>query len=528
MSTRQQPPAPKTPDKTPQQVQDMAPADRDAYLQQKADEGVDPGNWLFGPLQQWIAQQQAKNQSQEMGDKNVAEATKGRDVDYVSGLNAPNADYKGSDHTQLQAYLQSNLNVEQVSDVSTAYHQVHQVFDKFATSMNTAVNSSKGTWEGPAAENAQSYFTSLGKWSDANSQNAKLASETIYDQGQAASTAKNSMPAPIPFSWTDEMKNWATSNPFSLPDNVDKSLQKQKDSQAAHDQAASVMSTYDKNLYEAASKQPAFAPPPSFSTGGGTGDPTGGGDKEGINNPSGVNMPGSGSVNTPGGSNGNNSTGSNFTGGNVPGPNVTPHISGPGSTTGAGILAGRDHHAVGLPAGGRADRVGGEPEHLHGRHADEPDADGRRHGWRLRRRRGLQLQARRRRGRRWPGWFRLRPRWLGLRQRDRRGRRLGCGPAGWHRRGRSGRGARHGRPRLGQRRGGPRRDGRGRHGPRPEGRGRRGHGALAPDVPGRGRPRRGLRHRHAHGPARHRRITARRNAPHQVRGVLRPRWSRNQ
>ncbi|WP_328645680.1 hypothetical protein OHS58_38605 [Amycolatopsis sp. NBC_00348] len=343
MSTRQQPPAPKTPDKTPQQVQDMAPADRDAYLQQKADEGVDPGNWLFGPLQQWIAQQQAKNQSQEMGDKNVAEATKGRDVDYVSGLNAPNADYKGSDHTQLQAYLQSNLNVEQVSDVSTAYHQVHQVFDKFATSMNTAVNSSKGTWEGPAAENAQSYFTSLGKWSDANSQNAKLASETIYDQGQAASTAKNSMPAPIPFSWTDEMKNWATSNPFSLPDNVDKSLQKQKDSQAAHDQAASVMSTYDKNLYEAASKQPAFAPPPSFSTGGGTGDPTGGGDKEGINNPSGVNMPGSGSVNTPGGSNGNNSTGnnstgSNFTGGNVPGPNVTPHISGPGSTTGAGIL----------------------------------------------------------------------------------------------------------------------------------------------------------------------------------------------
>ncbi|WP_328613400.1 hypothetical protein OHS18_32120 [Amycolatopsis sp. NBC_00355] len=340
MSTRQQPPAPKTPDKTPQQVQDMAPADRDAYLQQKADEGVDPGNWLFGPLQQWIAQQQAKNQSQEMGDKNVAEATKGRDVDYVAGLNAPNADYKGSDHTQLQAYLQSNLNVEQVSDVSTAYHQVHQVFDKFATSMNTAVNASKGTWEGPAAENAQSYFTSLGKWSDANSQNAKLASETIYDQGQAASTAKNSMPAPIPFSWTDEMKNWATSNPFSLPDNVDKSLQKQKDSQAAHDQAASVMSTYDKNLYEAASKQPAFAPPPSFSTGGGTGDPNGSGDKNGINNPSGVNVPGSSSVNMPGGSNstGNNSTGSNFTGGNVPGPNVTPHISGPGSTTGAGIL----------------------------------------------------------------------------------------------------------------------------------------------------------------------------------------------
>ncbi|MGK3199730.1 hypothetical protein [Amycolatopsis sp. MEPSY49] len=331
MTTRQGPP-PKTADKSPEEVSKMAPAERDAYLQQKAEEGVDPGSWLFGPVQQWIAQANAKNQSQQIGDKNVQQATQGRDVEYVQGLNAPNADYKGSDHTQLQAYLESNLNVDQVSDVSTAYFKVHQVFDKFATSMNTAVNASKGTWEGSAAENAQQYFTSLGKWSDANSQNAKLASETIYDQGQAASTAKNSMPAPIPFSWGDEFKSWATSNPFSLPDNVDKSLQKQKDSQAAHDQAASVMSTYDKNLYEAASKQPAFAPPPSFSTGGGSGDPNGTGDKNGIDNPGRVDMPGSNSVNTPSSSN------NNFTTGNIPGTTGTPQFSGPGSTTGAGLL----------------------------------------------------------------------------------------------------------------------------------------------------------------------------------------------
>ncbi|MDS0132845.1 MULTISPECIES: hypothetical protein [unclassified Amycolatopsis] len=332
MSTRQGP-TPKTEDKTPQEVQNMAPAERDAYLQKKAEEGVDPGSWLFGPVQQWIAQAQAKNQSQQMGDKNVADATKGRDVEYVSGLNAPNADYKGTDHTQLQAFLQSNLNVDQVSEVSTAYHQVHQVFDKFAQSMNTAVNASKGTWEGSAAENAQQYFTSLGKWSDANSQNAKLASETIYDQGQAAATAKNSMPAPIPFSWKDEFKGWATSNPFNLADNVDKSIQKQKDSQAAHDEAAGVMATYDKNLYEAASKQPAFAPPPSFSTGGGSDDPNGTGDKNGINNPSSVNMPGGNSGTTPGGH------AQGFSSGPVPGMGGSAaHISGPGSTTGAGLL----------------------------------------------------------------------------------------------------------------------------------------------------------------------------------------------
>ncbi|MET8993520.1 hypothetical protein [Amycolatopsis sp. NPDC004169] len=333
--TTQQGPRPKTEDKTPQQVQEMAPAERDAYLQQKAEEGVDPSSWLFGPIQQWMAQTRAKNQAQQMGDKNVKDATQGRDVEYVSGLHAPNADYKGTDHTQLQAFLQSNLDVDQVSEVSTAYHQVHQVFDKFSQSMTTAVNASKGTWEGSAAENAQQYFTSLSKWSDANSQNAKLASETIYDQGQAASTAKNSMPAPIPFSWTEEFKGWATSNPFNLPDNVDKSIQKQKDSQAAHDEAASVMATYDKNLYEAASKQPAFAPPPSFSTGGGSDGTDGTGEKNGINNPSSVNTPGSHSVNTPGG------TAQGFVSGNTPGSLGGPAghtVSGPGSTTGSGFV----------------------------------------------------------------------------------------------------------------------------------------------------------------------------------------------
>ncbi|UOX86993.1 hypothetical protein MUY14_35460 [Amycolatopsis sp. FBCC-B4732] len=324
---------PRTPDLPVEKIEAMPPQERHEYLMHKVnEEGYGPDSGLFGYIQRFFAQINAKNQEEQISQKNIKAATDGRKVEYVQGLHAPNADYKGNKHEQLKEYLESNLDVQQVSDVSTAYHEVHQVFDKFAQSMNSAVNASKGTWEGGAAENAQQYFTSLSKWSDANSQNAKLASETIYDQGQAASTAKNSMPAPIPFSWKDEFGSWATSNPFNLADNVDKSIQKQKDSQAAHDQAAGVMATYDKNLYEAASKQPAFAPPPSFSTGGGSDDPNGTGDKNGINTPSGVNTPGGHSVNMPGG--GTN----NFTTGNIPGTTGTPQFSGPGSTTGAGLL----------------------------------------------------------------------------------------------------------------------------------------------------------------------------------------------
>src|SRR3954467_3555887 len=488
MTTRQGPP-PKAEDKTPQEVQNMAPAERDAYLQKRAEEGVDPGSWLFGPVQQWIAQAKAKNQAQEMGDKNVAEATKGRDVEYVQGLHAPNADYKGNDHTQLQAFLESNLNVEQVSDVSTAYHQVHQVFDKFAQSMNTAVNASKGTWEGSAAENAQQYFTSLGKWSDANSQNARLASETIYDQGQAASTAKNSMPAPIPFSWKDEFKGWATSNPFNLADNVDKSLQKQKDSQAAHDQAASVMSTYDKNLYEAASKQPAFAPPPSFSTGGGTGDPNGPDDKNGINTPSKVDIPGSSSVTTPGGST------NGFTTGTIPGTTGTPQFSGPGSTTGAGLLPAGTTTPSGftpgsIPSGSTPNpnqSFGGmppmSPMPMGGMNFGGDEAYNSKVGGGAGRGGG---------GGFGPGGSGGAGSSTGAGAASGAARPGGIGAAGGGEgRGVGGPGAgggwRDGRPRRWWRGSRSRRHGRGRwHGPRPEGRGRRGHGTLASDLPRRG------------------------------------------
>ncbi len=265
MSARQQTPPPKTPDLPREQVERMSPAERDAYFDRKAQEGVDPNSWLFGPIQQWVAKVQGDAQSKQIHDQNIKDSTAGRDVAYVQGLQPSNADYKGVDHTQLKQYLSTNLSVDQVTGVSDAYFKMHGVFDRFSTAMNEAVNKSKGAWEGNAADSAQAYFSSLGKWSEANSQNAKLASETTYEQGQAASAAKNSMPEPIKFSWGDEFKSWATSNPFNLGDNIDKSIQKQKDSQDAHDEAAGVMSKYDQNLYTAASKQPAFAPPPAFT-----------------------------------------------------------------------------------------------------------------------------------------------------------------------------------------------------------------------------------------------------------------------
>lgn len=327
----------KTPDLSQQEVAKLSPAARDAYFQQKADEGVDPDSgWLFGAVQQFIASGKAHQQSQEVGDKNVDNLTRNSDVQYVEGLEPSNADYQGYDHGKLKEFVESDLDVEQVTNVSTAYHDVHQAFDTFASTMAKAVTASQGTWDGEAAGNAQAYFKSLSKWAEGNSQNAKLASETIYDQGTAASNVKNTMPKPIPFSWKEEVGGWMTSNPFNLGENIDKSIQKQQDSQEAHTQAASAMHDYDRSLYEAASKQPVFAEPPKFGVGGGGGidDP---GRPQPYQVPPGSNTPGSnnpGNTYIPPGNGG----GGNGGGGGGGGGGYGSSIPGPGSSTGSGSI----------------------------------------------------------------------------------------------------------------------------------------------------------------------------------------------
>lgn len=323
----------KTPDLSQEAVAKLSPAGRDAYFQQKADEGVDPNSgWLFGAVQDFLASGKARQQSQEVGDENVDNLTRNGDVKYVEGLEPSNADYQGYDHDKLKQFVDSDLDVEQVTNVSTAYHDVHQAFDTFANTMAKAVVASQGTWEGDAAGNAQAYFGSLSKWAEGNSQNAKLASETIYDQGNAASTAKNTMPKPIPFDWKDEVGGWMTSNPFNLGDNIDKSIQKQQDSQDAHTQAASAMHDYDKSLYEAASKQPAFAEPPKFGVGGGTpGEPPPIQWRPPGSNPPGSNLPPGGTYIPPGSGGGGGGGGTSF-------PPGTGNLPGPGSTTGSGSM----------------------------------------------------------------------------------------------------------------------------------------------------------------------------------------------
>ncbi|NKQ53515.1 hypothetical protein HFP15_11545 [Amycolatopsis sp. K13G38] len=308
--------------------QNMSPSDLEAYLAGQVPQAGQDDNWLDAGknmAERVTALVGAVQQARSINQQNIRQASSG-DVQYVQGLSPSNANYPAIPHDQLKTYVNTNMDPAQVGELSDAYHQMSSIFNNFATTLSSAVSKSQGEWEGEAADSARNYFTSLQKWADGNAQNSTLASEVVYQQSSAASTAKNTMPDPVPFSWTDEVKSWATSAPWDLVSNVQASFDKQKQSQEAHDQAAQVMTNYDSGLYSAASKQPVFAEPPKFDGGTATAPSQAAGDIGGVG--SGV----VGATGGVGGTGGHSGTYSGGTGGN------TGSVSGtlgalPGTTT---------------------------------------------------------------------------------------------------------------------------------------------------------------------------------------------------
>jgi hypothetical protein len=258
---------PAPPELSDQQVAELSPAAREQYFHDRAAAGVEDGG-MFGWVRRMQANMEAEGQADKASQNTVRDLSSGSDVQFVEGLNPSDADYQGHEHAQMSQYVAQNLEPAQVTEISEAYHKLHTAFKDFATELKEAVGKSEHEWEGEAASDARNYFTSLQTWSDGNSTNAKLASETIYQQSEAATSAKNRMPEEIPFNWESEMDSWGD-NPLDLIGNINKSMETYRASNEAHAEAAGVMTQYDTDLYTAASKQPVFAEPPKFGEGSG-------------------------------------------------------------------------------------------------------------------------------------------------------------------------------------------------------------------------------------------------------------------
>ena len=295
---------------------------RDAALQQEmVDAGYDPDDpSFFRIFQNMKAQADGRANAERAAQSESREL--GADADYRSGLDASDLDYLGFDHQQLRDMVDT-VEPGQVTEVSTAWTDLANAMAIFGQELSKAAGNSSATWKGSAAEAAFGFVSGLGKWSDDTGQNAQLAADRVFAQAQAAESAKNAMPEPVPFSWDAEMKKWSEADGLGgLATAIGDSYDTFRASNEAHDQAARVMAGYDRELYGAASQTPAFALPPTFGEGPG-GDQamlpgqarqgTGIGDAPGSTEPNGSDVGG----NTGGNTGGSNTGGSAAGGGNA-------------------------------------------------------------------------------------------------------------------------------------------------------------------------------------------------------------------
>ncbi|MER7115017.1 hypothetical protein ABT332_11055 [Saccharomonospora azurea] len=251
------------PELSDEQLQQLPPTTLESYIYAREAAG-DTG--IFGRVAALVSSNAEANSILERRQRELS----AQGIEYRDGLPPSDSNYLGVDHQKLKADVEP-IQAEGITVYSDNYHRIHRLFAELSEQLNSAINKSKQGWEGDAADSAHGYFQSLATWSEGNSANAEMASRIVASESEAASSAKNSMPEPIPFNMEQEMDNWSL-NPFTFHDQVDQTIEKMHKSQAAHEEAAQVMTKYDFELQEAGNKQPVFAEPPKFNGASGSGD----------------------------------------------------------------------------------------------------------------------------------------------------------------------------------------------------------------------------------------------------------------
>ncbi|GAA1357234.1 hypothetical protein [Saccharothrix algeriensis] len=195
--------------------------------------------------------------------------------DYRPPMSTAGSFYLGYPHDQLKSMVTDNMAPSTADEQGEAWTKIGNTLVDLQDNLTKATEASKGAWQGAAASAAQGYFTDMAAWSGNAAQGAQLTGNKLYEQSQAAETAKSAMPEPVQFSTADAYKMFFSEpNPFKWAETIDKIEQKFEEKQQAHERAAEVMTTMSTSFQETGSTMPAFAPPPTMEGSGGTGDST--------------------------------------------------------------------------------------------------------------------------------------------------------------------------------------------------------------------------------------------------------------
>ncbi len=304
--------------------------------------GGSPWNYIGAIVNGMRASAQAKAAAQSKISNQ--QQTLAQDVNTRSAPSVAGNNYLNYSHDALYGMVNNGLDAGQVGSNSQSWNKISNSMVTISKSLNTAATSTESSWTGTAADTARGFHTGVSSWTGSASESAQLVSDNMYNQSQAAQSAKSAVPKPVPYSFANELQDFFTApNPAAGMNTINDKLAAQ---QKAHQAAATAVQSYDHSLNQSAGQMPAMSPPPTFSqnAGGGPGGVGGTGGVGGIGGGSGggPTSPGGSGV-TGGGVGGGSGSGGGVAGGGFGGVPLPPNrggTSGSGSNGGSGVGVG--------------------------------------------------------------------------------------------------------------------------------------------------------------------------------------------
>jgi hypothetical protein len=282
----------------------------------------------------------------------------------------PNTHYMSYEHDALQTMVKDKVSPGVSQDMSDDWISLGNEMVEHQGFFVEAIGKSESEWRGTSGDKARQFIADVANYIGKAGQSAQLAGKQESLHSQALSSATNSMPEPIPFNVDQANADLkSTTDPFSYITKYTSYMVTYQRSQAAHQEAADVVTAYDTSL-SGASTMPAFDKPPQMAGStppnppGGVDEPGGSGGKEpgsgGTGGGSITGGGGTGGAGTGGGTGGGAGIGGG--GGRLPGGGGSGGGgAGGGSGIGGGGSGSGGRPGIGTPGQGFDPSLGGGP-----------------------------------------------------------------------------------------------------------------------------------------------------------------------
>ncbi|MEU0533062.1 hypothetical protein [Amycolatopsis tolypomycina] len=187
---------------------------------------------------------------------------------------APGENYANSPHEVLYDMVHKDLDIEGINNRSRVANVYGNWLADASNQFRDAATAAGGAWQGPAAEQANTFFQTTAGHTEQTGNAMQLVSNHYSQQSAAAHYAKTNMPEPTGFDQQAEMdkarQQYESGNLIGMNTTMVGIQAKQQQADAAHQQAVQILQNLDSTYHETASTQPTYTPPPQLGQGDST------------------------------------------------------------------------------------------------------------------------------------------------------------------------------------------------------------------------------------------------------------------